>query len=139
MSAVVACVPSLSDPRVRYDITRERDGSLRCECQAFASWRKRGLPCWHLRVWQAASAALVRCETAGHGQHIVERDASPDAAYLCERCLLALLAAMAAKVKTQFVARAEVKAAKLAAAEKRKRKQAAKKTAARQRKIARQV
>ncbi len=101
---VVGRVPSLSDPKVLYDITSRLlpgpgvNEELRCGCQAFHSWKKRGLPCWHLRVWDSAQKALGRC----YEQHGGE---GGDAQTLCGPCLLALLAAAAAKVKTDYVPR----------------------------------
>lgn len=100
-------VPSLTDPRTTYAIY-EYNGAFSCECQAFASWQKRGLPCWHLRVWKAATGAMQRCEDVGH-------PAGAGRAALCRSCLLAVLAAMAGKVKRDYVPKAEAKADKATA------------------------
>lgn len=99
---VIGRVPSLSDPKVLYDITsrfvpgQPGHEELRCGCQAFASWKKRGLHCWHLRVWHAAQQALGRCYQAHGGD-------GGDGQTLCPKCLLSLLAAAAAKVKNEYV------------------------------------
>jgi len=96
---VVARVPSLSDPRARYDVVERRDGTLTCECPAFASWRKRGKPCWHLRVLATTRAAVARCRDAA------ERGAPGHLTVggLCDDCALGLVAALAARVKANYV------------------------------------
>jgi hypothetical protein len=102
---VVAQVPSLSDPKVLYDITlrRGRRGTqsdeLLCSCQAFYSWKKRGEKCWHLRVYESAARALDRCWTEHN---------TPDG-FVCVACLTALLSAMAGVVKQRYVDKAEAK------------------------------
>lgn len=128
MIRAVGRVPSLSDPRVSYVVTEGPDG-LRCECQAFPSWRKRGLPCWHLRVWRAAQGAVARCRDAGHDptQHT-------DQPLVCQACLLSVLSAMAGKVKRDYVSKADVKAAQLARREKAAARKAAKQAARRRKK-----
>jgi hypothetical protein len=101
---VIGRVPSLSDPKVSYQITaRLLPGpgaaeELRCGCQAFGSWKKRGLPCWHLRVWESAQKALAKCYELHGGD-------GGDRQQLCGPCLLSLLAALAAKVKNDYVPR----------------------------------
>lgn len=94
----VARVPSLTNARLRYDVTL-KDGELFCACPAFYSWRKRGEKCWHLRVWEAASRALDRCWN-DHG--------TPDG-FVCQACLLALLSKAAGVVKAEYVTVIELK------------------------------
>lgn len=109
---MIASIPSLTDPRTSYRIHIAGDGSLVCDCQAFGSWKKRGLPCWHLRVFNASNGAIARCVAADHGY------SSPNV--LCRSCLYLLVAAMTGKIKRDYVPKDDVKAAKRAAAEKRK-------------------
>ena len=99
---LVARVPSLSEPGTAYAVTRRPDGTLACACPAYGAWRKRGQPCWHLRVWQSADVALERCRVAGHQEVFAPR-------VLCQPCLLALLAAMAGAVKKRYVVKPEKK------------------------------
>ena len=91
---MIARVPSLSDPAVAYDLVLRKDGSIACGCPAFGSWKKRGLPCWHMRVYQSAEGAVERCRK-DHG-----RDGD-----ICLVCLLRLLAQMAGVVKRKYVPR----------------------------------
>jgi hypothetical protein len=108
---VLARVPSLSDPKVLYDVTLY-GGETWCECQAFYSWKKRGEKCWHIRVYESAARALDRCWN--------DHD-TPDG-FICQACLLALLSAMAGAVKTRYVDKAEAKEKiKLARAAKKKK------------------
>jgi hypothetical protein len=99
---VIGRVPSLSDPKVSYEITARpvagAPDELRCGCQAFGSWKKRGLPCWHLRVWHSAQGALGKCYQLHGGD-------GGDGQRLCAPCLLSLLAALSAKVKNDYVPR----------------------------------
>lgn len=95
---LLARVPSLSDPRTLYDVTLY-GGETWCECQAFGSWKKRGLKCWHLRVYDSAARTLDRCWTE-HG--------TPDG-LVCRACLLALLSKMASVVKADYVDKEEAK------------------------------
>jgi len=97
----VGRVPSLSDPTVSWAIF-QRGEELICECPAYGSWKKRGLPCWHLRVWTSAEKALQGCYAA-HGGDGGDRQA------LCHVCLLALLAALSAAVKKRYVPKPEKK------------------------------
>jgi hypothetical protein len=121
---IVARVPSLSDPAKRYVIEKTMDGSLACSCQAFGSWKKRGKPCWHLRVWASVSGVLRRCLDAGHVA--VATDGNDlSVSVVCEACLLSVVAAMTGKIKRDYVSKEAVKAAKREAAA---RKAAKKKT-----------
>lgn len=101
---LIARVPSLSDPKVLYDITlrRSRFGTasdeMLCSCQAFYSWKKRGEKCWHLRVYESAARALDRCWNE-HGTQD---------GFVCTACLLALLSKMASVVKQDYVDKATV-------------------------------
>lgn len=98
---VIGRVPSLSDPKAAYDITSRLLPSgeeLRCGCQAFGSWKKRGLPCWHLRVWESAQKALAKCYELHGGD-------GGDGQTLCQPCLLSVLAAMSGKVKRDYIPR----------------------------------
>ena len=108
---VIARVPSLSDARVRYDIT-DRGGELHCSCQAFYSWKKRGLKCWHLRVFDSSARALERCWTEHE---------TPEG-FLCRTCLLALLSAMTGTVKSRYIDKEEAKAKVKQARASRKKK-----------------
>ena len=113
---VLARVPSLSDPIIAYDVVRRPDGTIACECQAYPSWRKRGLDCWHVRIYKSAAKATARC------QDLAERRGVPHAAYgVCLPCLLRLLATMAAAVKTKYVPRPEKKPRRRPAARKKQK------------------
>jgi hypothetical protein len=115
---LLARVPSLSDPKTLYDVTLY-GGETWCECQAFASWKKRGEACWHVRVYKSMATALDRCWT--------EHDTQDG--FVCRACLLALLSAMAGAVKTRYVDKEEAKqkvkqarATKAAVKERRKKR-----------------
>lgn len=108
---LLARVPSLSDPTTLYDVTLY-GGELFCECQAFFSWKKRGMKCWHLRIYESAERALDRCWNE-HGTQD---------GLICRACLLALLAAMSSRVKEHYVDKDEAKEkVKRARASKRKK------------------
>lgn len=111
---LLARVPSLSDPRTLYDVTLY-GGETWCECQAFYAWKKRGMKCWHVRVYESAARALERCWNEHNTQD----------GFVCRACLLALLSAMAAKVKEHYVdkeeAKAKIKQARASKARRRKK------------------
>ncbi len=121
---VVGRVPSLSNPRTFYDITlrRSRFGTcndeLICSCQAFYAWKKRGLKCWHLRIFEAASKALDRCW---------EYHGTQDG-FVCASCLIGVLAKAASVVKNEYVKKEEAASKiKLARAAKKKKRKTKKK------------
>jgi hypothetical protein len=92
-------VPSLSGGHP-HEVTLDiRTGAevWRCDCLAFAG--NRGVPksCRHTRIAHAVNATLDKCAAAGHLQHENLHAA------VCEDCLIALVAGMAAAVKKRYV------------------------------------
>lgn len=101
-------VPSFSRPGERHVVTRtvRPDGegtetSWRCECIAFdMSGRRR--TCRHVVIGRKAAAAYERCAAAGH-QGVVSAGAEAHPRrFICEPCLVALIAAAARHVERNY-------------------------------------
>ena len=87
-------VPSLTTPDTSYEIAFGRDG-LSCSCPAFTYGKKKGKPCKHLDIWRAVQTAQERCANAHRG--------GGEAPGICERCLIALIAAATGKVRKDYL------------------------------------
>lgn len=87
---LMARLPSFERPGASYDI-EEQGGVLTCTCPSYDFSKAKPKACKHLRVYHAATVAIERCRER-HGVTALDHGGA-----LCRQCLVALLAATAAK------------------------------------------
>lgn len=92
----LARVPSLTKYDRAYNVAL-RGNLIACECPAFSFGKKKGEPCKHLKIYEAAIRAIERCFELGHQKGSTGEDNA-----LCRQCLVALLAVAARKVRREF-------------------------------------